>query len=163
MYYIYKHTLPNGKVYIGQTQQNPKKRWCSGYGYWLQEEFFNDILAVGWNNIKHEILEEVESKEEAALRERYYILENKSNEPEFGYNKHTNLYSTYNDKLAYNRVIQKTYRKNPHKQIKCIETGEIFDTMTAASKSVNRSIEAIRKSIATGNKCAGYHWEKVEP
>ena len=30
---VYKHTSPNGKVYIGITKQNPKQRWGNGSGY----------------------------------------------------------------------------------------------------------------------------------
>lgn len=26
-YYVYKHTSPSGKCYIGITCQNPEKRW----------------------------------------------------------------------------------------------------------------------------------------
>lgn len=162
MYIIYKHTAPNGKVYIGQTGQNPKKRWCSGHGYANNPEFFADILAFGWKNIEHEILEQVETKEEASLRERHYILECRSNEPEFGYNKHTNLYAVYEDKDEYKRAFDYMRRKNHHRQIRCIETGEIFDSMVVAGEAVNRTSEAIRKAIAEGRKCAGYHWEKVE-
>ena len=31
--YIYKHTSPSGKVYIGQTCQKPEHRWDNGKGY----------------------------------------------------------------------------------------------------------------------------------
>ncbi len=100
------------------------------------------------------------------MRERFYILECRSNEPEFGYNKHTNMTSSSEEEQrARRREWERQYKgvKNPHKKIRCIETGEVFETLTAASKSVNRSIEAIRKSIASGHKCAGYHWERLEP
>lgn len=33
MYCVYKHTTPNGKVYIGITSKNPLKRWNNGIGY----------------------------------------------------------------------------------------------------------------------------------
>jgi len=29
-YCVYKHTSPNGKMYIGMTGQNPEKRWGKG-------------------------------------------------------------------------------------------------------------------------------------
>ena len=32
-YCVYKHTAPNGKVYIGITGQSPEMRWRKGYGY----------------------------------------------------------------------------------------------------------------------------------
>lgn len=30
-YSVYKHTFPNGKVYIGMTGQEPEKRWANGW------------------------------------------------------------------------------------------------------------------------------------
>lgn len=32
-YTVYKHTFPNGKIYIGITKQAPSKRWRNGTGY----------------------------------------------------------------------------------------------------------------------------------
>lgn len=32
MYSVYKHTAPNGKVYIGITGKDPEKRWLNGGG-----------------------------------------------------------------------------------------------------------------------------------
>ena len=33
-FYVYKHTCPNEKIYIGITKQQPIKRWgYNGYGY----------------------------------------------------------------------------------------------------------------------------------
>ena len=33
MYYVYKHTFPNNKVYIGITKQKPIRRWKNGTNY----------------------------------------------------------------------------------------------------------------------------------
>lgn len=51
-YYVYKHTVPNGKVYIGITKQNPSKRWLNGLGYKHSTYFFNAIVKYGWLNIE---------------------------------------------------------------------------------------------------------------
>lgn len=32
-YCVYKHVLPNNKIYIGITKQNPLLRWKNGHGY----------------------------------------------------------------------------------------------------------------------------------
>ncbi|MBQ3408924.1 MAG: GIY-YIG nuclease family protein [Clostridia bacterium] len=56
-YYIYIHTCPNLKTYVGLTQ-NPKVRWDNGEGYKNNEDFYEAILRYGWNNIKHEIVAE---------------------------------------------------------------------------------------------------------
>lgn len=85
-YTVYKHTSPSGKVYIGITRQNVKKRWQNGNGYAHSEHFKNAILKYGWNNIKHEILYTGLSKDEACKMEIELIALYKSNQREFGYN-----------------------------------------------------------------------------
>lgn len=86
MYTVYKHTSPNGKVYIGITGRNPIRRWGGGSNYSKNEHFYRAILKYGWNNIKHEILYSDLSKEEAEQKETELIAHYKSNNPEFGYN-----------------------------------------------------------------------------
>lgn len=85
-YYVYKHTVPNGKVYIGVTKQNPNRRWRNGHGYKDSVLFFNAIIKYGWINISHEILKEGLSSEDAYALEKYYISFFKSNDKNFGYN-----------------------------------------------------------------------------
>ena len=85
-FYVYKHTLPNKKVYIGITSQKPKYRWNSGLGYNKQPYFMNAILKYGWDNIKHEILFADLTQEEAEQKEIELIAFYKSNQIKFGYN-----------------------------------------------------------------------------
>lgn len=80
-YYVYSHTSPSGKVYIGQTT-NIKRRW--GYqgeqylhkkkdGDYVQRLFARAILKYSWGNFEHKILLEGISKSEADYAERYLI------------------------------------------------------------------------------------------
>lgn len=46
---VYKHTLPDGKVYIGITSLSPKERWDDGFGYLKQHSFFKYIVKFGWD------------------------------------------------------------------------------------------------------------------
>ena len=85
-FYIYKHTLPNGKVYIGFTSQKPEERWSGGRGYRTQILFFRAIQKYGWDRITHEILAEVDSIDKARELEREFISQYKSNDKRFGYN-----------------------------------------------------------------------------
>ena len=72
-YVVYKHTSPNGKSYIGITN-NVKKRWeQKGEKYKGCTKFYNAIKKYGWDNFTHEILEENISKGYAFNREKYYI------------------------------------------------------------------------------------------
>ena len=85
-YCVYKHTAPNGKVYIGITGQKPSLRWRSGAGYKQCPHFYPAIQKYGWKNIKHEILFDGLTKEEAEAKEIVLIAEYKSNQREYGYN-----------------------------------------------------------------------------
>lgn len=86
---IYKHTFPNDKVYIGQctgdTIEEAMKRWRKGLGYFNQP-VYRAIKKYGWDNIKHEILEIVNSQDEADNVEVYYIALYDSTNTSKGYN-----------------------------------------------------------------------------
>lgn len=83
-YCIYKHILPNQKVYIGQTC-DVKRRWraCNYVGNCF---FYNAIQKYGWENITHEILEDNLTLEEANEKEKYYIALYQSTNSQYGYN-----------------------------------------------------------------------------
>lgn len=84
-YYVYKHTCPNGKVYIGITSMKPEQRWKNGEGYRTQI-FYRAIQKYGFDNICHEILFTGLTKEEAEQKEIELISRYKSNQKEYGYN-----------------------------------------------------------------------------
>lgn len=66
-------------------------------------------------------------------------------------------YDKTND-LQYNRLGNGLKRK-----IICIETGEIFESVTAASKAINKSTSDISKCChETHRTSGGYHWKYIE-
>lgn len=69
MYKLYKHTFPNGKVYIGITSQSLADRFQNGHGYSQCPKMHNAILKYGWNNIEHELLLDGLTKQEAEAKE----------------------------------------------------------------------------------------------
>ena len=85
-YTVYKHTSPNGKVYIGITSKDVKVRWSNGKSYRNNKHFRWAIEKYGWDNFKHEILNTDLTKEEAMSIERELIARYKSNDQEYGYN-----------------------------------------------------------------------------
>ena len=86
-YCVYKHTAPNGKVYIGITRKSPVARWRKdGSGYKTSPHFYSAIEKYGWENFIHEILETNLSKEEACAEEKRLIQEYGSFDRKFGYN-----------------------------------------------------------------------------
>lgn len=121
---IYKITCTvNGKVYIGQTSGNVKAR--------LKQHLQKDSCCVKLKraikkyNKENFIIEEIDmanNKEEALQKEAKYIKQYKSNNIRYGYNILANGHSTYS--------TQKVY---------CIETGEVFETVLLAAKSIGVS------------------------
>lgn len=88
MHTVYRHTCPDGKVYIGMTSRDPKVRWDSGWGY-NGQPFMDAIIQHGWDNIEHEIIKQYENKEEAIAEEVRLIAEHNSMNPLYGYNRET--------------------------------------------------------------------------
>lgn len=88
----------SGRVYIGQTTQEPTKRFGKdGTNYKNQKLFYRDIVKFGWSNFDHYILEEVTDKSKDSLKDKLnnketnYILKFESIIVTKGYN--TALYS----------------------------------------------------------------------
>lgn len=86
VYYLYVHTVPNGKIYVGLCK-DPIKRWYNGHGYFENKPFYRDIKKYGWNNIKHDIIDVFYDEEMAALHEKFYICLLDAENSEIGYNR----------------------------------------------------------------------------
>lgn len=84
---VYMHISPSGKRYIGITSRKLNKRW-GGRGQYYKgcPYFYRAIQKYGWENIKHEIIEESLSYEQAVELEKYYIDFYQTNNPNYGYN-----------------------------------------------------------------------------
>ena len=85
-YTVYKHTAPNGKVYIGITSCSVERRWQRGKNYQNNKHFTKAIKKYGWDNIEHQILFTGLSKENAEQKEIELISEYQSSNPIYGYN-----------------------------------------------------------------------------
>lgn len=85
-FYIYCHTAPNGKRYIGQTRLELEKRWNNGHGYDTQQHFKRAIDKYGWDNFEHVVLCSVSSKDDADFLERWFIAKYDTCNPDKGYN-----------------------------------------------------------------------------
>lgn len=91
---MYRHIFPNGKSYIGITCVKPYYyRWRAGSSYSQQPKVYNAIKKYGWKNIKHELLYENLSQDEANRVEQEMIT--KYNSVEKGYNVSTGGGGTY--------------------------------------------------------------------
>lgn len=86
-YYVYMHTSPSRKVYIGITSKKPEERWGkNGSKYKKNQHFWRAIKKYGWDNFEHLILFENLIKKEACEIEISLISFFNSQDPEYGYN-----------------------------------------------------------------------------
>lgn len=85
-YCVYIHTAPNGKKYIGITQQNPLRRWQKGNGYRENPYFTSAIKKYGWDGFEHSVIAENLEKTKACDLEQYYIALYQTTDREKGYN-----------------------------------------------------------------------------
>ena len=91
---VYLHTVPkeitrypHDKYYVGITKSKPSNRWgMNGNGY-KNQTFGYAINKYGWDNIKHEILLECLTENEAKSYERMYVEYYQSFDPFYGYNR----------------------------------------------------------------------------
>lgn len=83
---VYKHTFPDGKIYIGITNDT-KRRWGNnGNEYKSNKRFMNHVRKYGWLHIRHDILENNLNKEKAYELEEYFINKYNSTNPRKGFN-----------------------------------------------------------------------------
>ena len=185
-YYIYKHTcLINGKIYIGQTCQNPEQRWGkNGQKYKGCPYFYEAIQKYGWDNFKHEIIEKKLTSSEANIREEYWINFYKSNNKQYGYNlksgganneyslssrekmsiSATNRFQKEEERKKQSERLKQAYKNNPNfnkkikQPIQCIETSEVFESLAAAAKWCGiRSLSSFGNYFRGESKSCGRH------
>lgn len=160
-YCVYRHTCPNGKVYIGITCKKPQYRWAEGYGYKNNEHFFRAIIKYGWDNIAHEILFDSLTKKEAEAKEIELIAEYKSTSEKYGYNISSggeNHFAGYHHSEVTKRKIGEAqrgllnhmYGKEPWNK------GKRINVETRNKMSNNRPKKAIMQYDKNGDLVAEY-------
>ncbi len=116
--YIHQNKI-NGKMYCGQTCQDPQKRFKGGSGYSDCPRFYNAIKKYGWGNFNHIILIENLSHEMANIVETEIIKK----------------YNLTNDKFGYNIDDGGAHPAPPINDL----TGQTFGRLTVIGRDTNRS------------------------
>lgn len=176
-YKVYKHTCPNGKVYIGITCQNPLTRWAGGFGYQTQTYFWRAIVKYGWVNIKHEILYEGLSEKEAKEIEIRLIKEYNSQDINCGYNIDLGYDHLDSEEIRKKRSEAMTGKKwSERRRIAAIEYFEhyqgrtvykydkqgnliqTFNTVGSAARDAKVSPETLRSRLKNNKKMDKYEY-----
>lgn len=106
MYTVYRHICPNGKIYIGVTMLPVKARWGKNGILYKNQYFYRAIQKYGWDNIKHEIMFDNLTKEEAEAKEKELIEKYKSNQKDHGYNIEGGGYVHYHTQRTRDKMSQ---------------------------------------------------------
>lgn len=85
-YCVYSLTFPDGKMYIGLTC-DATRRWSNGHGYRQNGPMHEAIAECGWDKVEKQILYSELSYGDAREKEKSLILEHKTLELEYGYNR----------------------------------------------------------------------------
>lgn len=151
MWVVYKHTTPSGKMYFGITHQKPINRWGrNGNGYRSNKHFYNAIQKYGWDNISHEIIAECADQKTAESIERKLIMEFKSYDTRYGYNKALGGHALSNEsrkKISETRkergIVPWTYGKHhseeTKRKISLAHTGLRYKMSEAGRKHLSES------------------------
>ena len=148
-YSIYRHISPAGKSYIGITMQNPERRFQNGYGYKTQIAFYRAIQKYGWENFRHEILEENLTEKEACEKEAYYISKVYKSFAPNGYNTREGGTAGRNHVTP---VIQ-YFNGLPV---------NFFESISIASKEMEVAQKTIKIHCGADNSIEGYHFVQME-
>lgn len=164
-YTVYMHINKiNKHFYIGITKLQLNQRFGrNGSNYKECTHFWNAIQLYGWNNFFHIIIADHLTKEQACEYEIKLIKCMKTRNKTGCYN-----ILTGGDLGREDVVITEEYRNkfrgknNPAaKSVICIETGEIFDTVTEATKRYNIDRSNIARSCRTGMACGTLNGVKL--
>lgn len=145
--YVHRNKL-NNKIYVGMTNNATLRFSGNGTQYkprgGAKEHhsiFWNAIQKYGWDNFSHHILEENLSKEQAELREQYYIFMWQTQDHNIGYNiadggnggriykvhPQTGKPRTEQAKLKQAKAMMKDY-------VVCLNTGKVYLSASQADK-----------------------------
>jgi len=189
-YVVYVHrNKTNGKRYIGITN-NPAKRWSGeGNRYKGCPHFYAAIQKYGWDGFTHEILESGLTLDEANEREKFYIAkyntqtdgynitEGGANPRPLGWHHSEEAKSKISEKMRGRKQSKEQRRKRSewmqgryvgcknHKStaVRCIDTGEVFDTQRSAAKAKGVSQSRISMCCqGKRNHVHGLRWEYVD-
>ncbi len=186
---IYKITnTQNNKVYIGQTVQEPNKRWKEHLRKMSNRHLKSAFDLYGKEAFSFEVIEECHSKEQLDEREKFYIAETNGNNYNFRDGGSHGLHSEETKKLMSRpmteehkeKIRQKAIGRKPSdkvleifqktneqsmRPVLCVELNRIFDNEFEAHKflGIKRSYDIAR--VCQGKpkyKTAyGYHWQYV--
>ena len=148
-YFVYRHIVPNGKMYVGITSKsNPELRWgVGGKSYFKNKHFWNAIQKYGWDNIIHIVVAHNLTVDQACRLEAYLI--DKYDSFNNGYNQTTGG--------VYPTEISEEVRNTISHKVKCYHSNLPVGAWSEKFRGHKLSEEAKRK---IGAKARGRKYSK---
>ena len=191
-YVLYEHrNKVNGKRYIGITNNTVKRWYGKGKHYEGCPHFWAAIQKYGWDNFEHNVLIYDLTSDEASRLEKHFIERFKTRDKAFGYNlaeggvdaptmlgkHHSEETKAKMRKAALGREISEEQRRshskwmkenfvgkrNPKsKAVRCLNTGEVFESQCIAAKAKGVLQSKISKCCnGEAKHTHGLRWEYV--
>ena len=192
-YILYEHRNKiNGKRYIGITNNKTKRWYGKGKHYAKCPYFFAAIQKYGWDNFEHNVLIYDLTREEASRLEKHYIEMLKTRDKAYGYNiaeggvnaptmlgkHHSEETKRKMREAQLGRTISEERKKrqskamtglmvgsrnNKSRAVRCINTGEVFESMRIAAQTKGVLQSKIWKCCnGKANHTHGLKWEYME-
>ena len=150
--------LINGKKYVGQSI-DIKRRFNQHRRKEHNSKLKTEFEKFGIDAFEFKVLEECEASE-LAEREDYYL---KTFKPEYNIRKEGQFISEEARKRMSNSRLGKK-RPEISKEVKCVETGEIFPSVRAAAKFAGVASANMSMLLAgKGRTLGGFHWIFHDP
>lgn len=155
----------NGKPYIGQTTRTLEERIYE-HRHCKKTAIGKAIQKYGWSKetFKVEILEVCETLEQLNEREKFWIAKYNSIAPN-GYNltEGGSIGIPGKPKSDETRANMKLAQAKNRKRVRCLDTGEVFESITMAAECYGIGSGEI-SDVCNGkrNTAAGLHWLFLE-
>ena len=142
-YKIYKHELPNGKVYIGATSaEKLYERFKYGSGY-ASQPFGAAVAEYGWSQVSTVVLEEITGTfAQATIVETYWIQKHMAE----GYEVCNKIHAAPPKEYKYNCG-----------GCTILETNTYYESFAAAARFIGVTKQAIRLALQENRPCKGWH------
>lgn len=132
-YYVYYHQTPDKLVYFGMSKMQPNRRWKPSMYKFIS--LYSYIEKYGWNNIKHMVIQDGLTKDQALKIEDWLIRKAKAD----GFAINDRISSGWTKDESKRREYSLNYYYK-HKN-KCLEYRKIYDkrkSLTPSGKIYNR-------------------------
>ena len=144
----------NGKVYIGQTSKSLEERaQADGRNYRECRRFYNAIQKYSWEAFVPEILETVQTVDEANEREIYYISKFNSTDENYGYN--LSMGGDNKTMSPESKMIISAKAKNRYKD-------KTANPMYGKKHTMHALELQSKKKIGSNNPMCGTAWTEVQ-